>query len=425
MRLLIHSADQVVTPVSVERGRKPEVRVLHNAAIAIDEHGRIAAVGDSEAVCRRYEGQQFDARIDASGRCVMPGFVDAHTHPVWAGDRSHEFAMKLAGATYLEIHEKGGGIYFTVEQTSKASDDELYASLKERLTKMLQAGTTLAEVKSGYGLEAAAELRLLRLLERARRDLPLELSVTYCGAHAVPRGKTAEEAVRDIVEQQIPSIKKLVDAGELAVENIDVFCEKGVFSTDQARAILEKGKEAGMRPNFHGDELNPMGCAQLAVDIGAWAVSHLEEVSTEGVAALGSAHQPPGAVLLPTTALLLQLQPPPARQLLDAGALVALGSDFNPNAHCYAMPIVMLLACILMRMSVEEALVAATLNAAATLGRADRVGSIEEGKAADLVIIDASRWEHIIYQFGCHDNLIAYVIKNGKLVHCKKDAING
>ncbi|XP_059843789.1 probable imidazolonepropionase isoform X2 [Hypanus sabinus] len=347
--------------------------------------------------------------------CVLPGLVDAHTHPVWAGDRVHEFAMKLAGASYMEIHNAGGGIHFTVEHTRKASEDELFNSLKERLLCMLRAGTTLVECKSGYGLNLDTEAKMLRVIEKARSELSVGVSSTYCGAHSVPRGKTMGEAVDAIINVQLPKLKEMMANGEFHIDNIDVFCEKGVFDLDATRAILQAGKQLNLQINFHGDELHPMHAAELGAELGAAAISHLEEVSDAGIAAMATAKS--CAVLLPTTAYILRLKTPRARDMLDAGVIVALGSDFNPNAYCFSMPMVMHMACVTMKMTMAESLAAATINAAYALGKSKSHGSLEVGKEGNILIINAPRWEHLIYQFGGHRELIKYVITKGKIAY--------
>ncbi|XP_036879004.1 probable imidazolonepropionase isoform X3 [Manis javanica] len=312
--------------------------------------------------------------------------------------------MKLAGATYMDIHQAGGGINFTVEHTRQASEEELFMLFQQRLQCMVRAGTTLVECKSGYGLNLETELKMLRVIERARRELDVGISATYCGAHSVPRGKTVAEAADDIVNNHLPKLKELARNGDIHIDNIDVFCEKGVFDLDSTRRILQSGKDIGLQINFHGDELHPMKAAELGAELGAQAVSHLEEVSDEGIAAMATARC--SAVLLPTTAYMLRLKQPRARKMLDEGVIVALGSDFNPNAYCFSMPVVMHLACVNMRMSMPEALAAATINAAYALGKSHTHGSLEVGKQGDLIIINSSRWEHLIYQFGGHHELI-------------------
>lgn len=423
-KLLIKGARQIVqvsnTRTSVKRAEDMgHVTVLEGDkggySILVDRNGQIADLGTTAAILDRHRGHQIDTILDAAGKCLLPGFVDAHTHSVWAGDRVHEFSMKLAGATYMEVHKAGGGIYFTVEHTRQASEDTLFRLLEGRLMRMLRAGTTLVEVKSGYGLDLETEIKMLRVIERARRTLPLDISCTYCGAHAVPKGRTSDEATDDIINVHLPHIKEMMSTGELRVDNIDVFCEEGVFDVSQSRDILLAGKAMGLNLNFHGEELHRLNSAEMGAEIGALAISHLEEVSEEGVAAMTKAGTV--GVLLPTTAYNLRLTPPPARAMINRGMAVALGSDFNPNAHCIAMPLVMNLACVTLRLTLPEALAAATLNSAHALGRSDLHGSLEVGKLANVVVLDAPRWEHLVYQMGSHTDLISDVIWHGDVVH--------
>ncbi|XP_077554952.1 putative imidazolonepropionase [Haemaphysalis longicornis] len=424
-RLLVKNARQVVQVVDsgqqcLKGNDMKKLAILQGNdavtfSIVVNQFGIISAIDKASVISRNFDEKQFEKIVDATGCCVIPGLVDTHTHPVWAGDRVHEFAMKLAGASYLEIHAKGGGIHFTVEHTRAASEDQLVGSLVERLDGMLRSGTTLVEAKSGYGLELDAELKLLSAIEKARLRTPIEISSTYCGAHAVPKGKSVAEATEDIVTRQLPEIERRMREGTLNVENVDVFCEEGVFDVDSSRRILQAGRQAGLRINFHGEELAYIGGAEMGASLGAEAISHLERVSEAGIAAMAEAGTT--AVVLPTTAFLLRLEPPPVRRLIEAGVPVSLGSDFNPNAYCFAMPVVMHLACVLCHMSLEEALVAATINGAAVLGRASSHGSLERGKQADMVVLEAPSWEHLVYRLGCHDRLVKYVVKAGRVAH--------
>lgn len=430
-KLLIHSAKQIVQVVK-NGERVVKGKALNNVAVldqtpcssglsvVVSSDGKVRDIGSNEEILEKYKAATFHNRIDATGKCILPGLVDAHTHPVWAGDRVKEFSMKLAGFSYMDIHRIGGGIYYTVEQTTQASEETLLTLLKARLDKMLKCGTTLVEAKSGYGLETEAEMKMLRVIERAKRECPIEISSTFCGAHAVPKHLTSQKATDAVLKDQLPALKKSMDTGELSVDNIDVFCEKGVFDLGQSRSILLAGKEMGLQINFHGDELHPMEAAKMGADIGAHAVSHLEEISDEGITAMALSETV--AVVLPTTAYLLRLNPPPVRKMIEAGVPIALGTDFNPNAFCYSMPLVMHMACVTFHMTMEQVLHASTINAAAALGKADSHGSIENGKEADFLIINAPRWEHLIYQMGGHDCLIHDVIKKGEVVYSNTDS---
>lgn len=375
--------------------------------------GRIVAIGDTQTLDRTYAGALFEYDVDATGKCVIPGLVDAHTHPVWSGDRCPEFKMKLAGATYTQVHEMGGGIGFTVRHTHASTEAELQSLFITRLNRMMKYGTTLIEAKSGYGLVLEHELKMLRVIQHTTKHHSMDIVANYCGAHSIPKGSTATASTRDIIDNQIPAIVKAKATGEINPELIDVFCEKGFFEIEDSRAILAAGKAAGFGINFHGDELFATKSAEMGASLGAMAISHLEHISEEGIRAMASSNTV--GVLLPTTAYVLRIAQPPARSMIDGDMIVALGSDFNPNAHCLSMPFVMNLACVAMKMTMNEALVAATLNSAASMGRSGTHGSLEVGKWADCVIIDATTWEHIIYQMA--DPPITHVYKKGHCVY--------
>ncbi|EQC38606.1 imidazolonepropionase [Saprolegnia diclina VS20] len=420
-RLRIRNARQLVQVCANGETAKvgpaqDDVAIIEDGAVIVDNEGRIAAVGTTASVDAWVAAQSqpvtFAKDFDATGLCVLPGLVDGHTHPVWSGSRVDEFAMKLAGATYMEVHAMGGGIGRTVRCTKASSETELSELLMKRLDRMLKCGTTLAEAKSGYGLETETEIKMLKVLHKASQAHTIDLVATYLGGHSVPEGMSAAEATEDIVRKQIPAIIEAKKAGLVNPEFIDVFCEKGVFEYDDTKTILEAGAAAGMKINFHGDELNPMDSGKLCMCVQAHAASHLEMLDTANIAAMKQAST--YAVLLPTTMYILKLQSPPARELIAHGVPVALGSDYNPNAHCLSMPLTMHMACCLMKMTMKEALVGATINAAGSANRASTHGSIEVGKFGDLVVLDAPQWEHIIYEMA--DPPIQHVIKNGHFV---------
>jgi imidazolonepropionase len=371
---------------------------LENGTILIDHEGLIAVVDKEENLLQEawYREATFEKDIDAAGMSVIPGLVDSHTHPIWDGDRVHEFAMKLAGATYMDIHNSGGGIGYTVRHTRESTSERLAESLRNRLDRMLKQGTTLIEAKSGYALDRDGEVKLLKVLTDMAKQHPIEMSNTYLGAHTIPKGRHVSDYAREIIEDHLPVLRRLVNEGEIQMDNIDVFHENGVFETEETRDILRVGRDHGFNINFHGDELHPMNSAELAAELNATAVSHLEEISDEGIQAM--AEKSIVAILLPSTAYILRILPPPARKIIDAGVPVALGSDYNPNAHCLSMPFIMSLACILMRMTMNEALVAATLNSAASIRRSKLHGSIEVGKRGNFLLIGHPNWQHLIYE---------------------------
>lgn len=424
-KLLIKNAKQIVTIRSdhAPYATKDEMKHVEiitgtpDACLVIDTAGRISHIFPSQASLEASlppSTTTFASTLDAQQGCVLPGFVDPHTHPVWSGDRVHEFAMKLAGATYLDIHKAGGGISFTVNHTRESSEAELSALFRERLDRMLRMGTTLCEAKSGYGLNTECELKMLRVIHSIKH--PIECVSTFLGAHSVPKGFTADEQTKILLEETIPQLKKSMENNEIAPEFVDVFHEMGIFEYENTKKILEAGRDVlGLKIGFHGDELHHVRSGELAGELGARSVSHLEMVSDAGIAAMAAAGT--AGILLPSTAYLMRLAPPPARKLIEGGVPVALGSDFNPNAFCLSMPMTMNLGCVLLKMSMEEALVASTLNAAYAINREKDYGTLEVGKFGDCLILDAPRWEHVIYEM-C-DPPITHVVKKGDVVYHK------
>jgi len=389
----------------VERQRKVEV---------FCRDGRIVFIGPSAERQRRFG--EPEARLDGRGGTLVPGFVDPHSHLPWAGSRAEEFARRLTGASYQELAAEGGGILSTVAATRAASRKELTEHVLNRLDNMLRAGTTTAEAKSGYGLALDAEVKQLQALQGAARAHPVDLVPTLLAAHEVPpEFRDHRERYLDLVcEEIIPAVAELGLA-----RFCDVFCEEGVFSTAESRRVLVTGSEHGLAPRLHADEFAPSGGAELAAELGALSADHLIAVSEAGIAALAASEVT--AVLLPGTSFfLLAHHYAPARALIAAGVPVALATDCNPgSSFTESMPTVITLAVFEAKMTVEEALTAATLNAACSLGLGDDRGTIEEGKRADLVLLDLPDLIHLGYHYG--NSPVRTVIKDGRVVWNRPD----
>jgi imidazolonepropionase len=382
-----------------------DVAAISDGAIAIGGD-RILAVGPRKDLRREFPGA---ARIDGRGAVALPGFVDPHTHLVFAGERADEFEERLGGASYAEIAARGGGIRSTVRKVRAAGAADLAEAAIPRLDRMLAHGTTCAEVKTGYGLSTEDEAKSLQAIEMLARAHPIALVPTFLGAHEVPDEfrSRREEYVRLICEDMIPRFAA-------RARFCDVFCEKGVFSVEESRRILLAGKAAGMRPKIHADELCSTGGAELAAEVGALTADHLVMCSEEGIRRMAAAGVIP--VLLPGTSFFLKLgRRAPARAMIEAGLAPALATDCNPGSSpTESMAIVMTLACIELGMAPAEALVAATVNAAHAAGCGLERGSLEPGKLADVVLYDAESWRSIPYHYGV--SLVSRVYVRGRLV---------
>ncbi|HPX93586.1 MAG TPA: imidazolonepropionase [Bacillota bacterium] len=355
-------------------------------------------------------GNQLD-RLDASGRTVIPGFVDPHTHFVFGGYRDQEFNRRLQGASYMEIMEAGGGIASTNKATKEASEDQLYQSGWQRLDRMLELGITTVEGKTGYGEDTETEDKMLRVLERLDRDHPVDIVKTYMGAHALPRrfkGNTAAY-IDYLIEEGLPMARGRADF-------CDVFTEKGVFELEDSERLLEAARAMGFKLKMHADEIVHLGGAGLAAKLGATSADHLLKASDRDLLAMRDAGVI--ATLLPLTAFSLKESYARGRFMIDQGLAVALGTDLNPGS-CYSqsIPLMIALAAIYMDFTVEEALTAVTLNAAASIGLAESRGSLEEGKQADILILDCPNHGHLSYHFAM--NLVEIVVKDGRLVRPK------
>ncbi len=396
--LLVKNASQLITLRGGIRRDEYDLGIIDDGAVLIDGD-KIVEVGTT----RELRGSA-EAEIDATGRVVMPGFVDPHTHLIFSGTRENELYIKLQGKTYLEILKMGGGILKTVRMTRAASKEELKEEAKRRLDYMLANGTTTAEAKSGYGLDYENERKILEVINEI--DHPVELVPTFLGAHAVPPEFESSGEYIEFMKEVIPKISHLA-------RFIDVFCEKGVFNCEESKEYLETGKRYGLIPKIHADEIEDIGCSRIAVEIGAISADHLVKTSDENIEEMAKGNTI--AVFLPATPyMLLSREYARAREFISLGIPVALATDLNPNAYTESMQMVISLAITQMRMLPEEAIAASTINAAAAIGMQNRVGSIERGKQADIIILDAKNYQQIGYHFGV--NLVEKVIKKGKVV---------
>ncbi|MFC3957013.1 imidazolonepropionase [Halovivax cerinus] len=419
---VVHDAAEVVVgPDSDATGTDVTIERHEDAAVAIVD-GSVAAVGPTDEVTREYPPATAETTIDASGQSVIPGFVDSHTHSVFAGDRSDEFAARLRGADYQVILAEGGGILRTVRAVREASDDELVANLTAQLDAALEHGTTTVEVKSGYGLDRETELRLLAAIHRAGESHPVDVVPTFMGAHAVPEDEDAESYTDRVIDEQLPAV-----ADQGIATFCDVFCEEDVFTPEQSRRILEAGMDHGLAPKIHAEEFAQTGGAQVAADVGAVSADHLLRATDEDAAALAEADVV--ATLLPAAAFSLDTEYADPTQFTEAGSTVALASDFNPNCHAQSMGFTVALACAKMKMTPEAALTAATRGGARALDagdvgagggsgaavRSEDAGTIRPGAPGDLLVLDAPSYVHVPYSFGV--NRVATVLKGGERVH--------
>ncbi len=384
-----------------------ELGIIEDGSVWIED-GVIVAVGTTNELENLFKSRSLEADIvDATGHLVTPGLVDPHTHVAYGGSREREFEMRLKGSTYMDIMNAGGGIHATTRMTREATEDELIAQTTRRLDSFLQHGVTTVEGKSGYGLDLETELKQLRVMKRLNELHPIDLVPTFMGAHAVPKEyKGKEEEYIDLV---VNEILPRVAEEKLALFN-DVFCEKGVFTPSQSERILEAGKKLGLVPKIHADEIESYGGAELAAKVGAISAEHLLKASDEGIKKM--AETGVIACLLPATALYLREEAAKGRQMIDAGVAVAISTDCNPGSSpTTSMPLVMNLACISMRLTPAEALVAATINAACAIQMEDRVGSLEVGKQGDIVMWNVSSYQELQYLFGV--NHVGVVWKKG------------
>ncbi len=413
---LLHSASQLLTlRGGPQRGTTlGDLGIIQDGAI-LYQNGVIVEVGATKDLRRRHPKE---SQVDAGGCVVMPGFVDPHTHALWAGDRAAEFELKMGGVGYLEILARGGGILSTVKATRKANLETLLQETRPRLNRMFSHGTTTVEVKTGYGLETASELRMLEAIKTLGDEGPLELVPTFLGAHAIPpEYKENSQGYCDLIcHEMLPAVKKgypTQSAGKNSLPFVDVFCERGAFSLEQTRQILKRAIELGFMVKVHADEFDNLGGTSLAMELGAVSADHLVKTSWQDIQALGRSDTV--AVSLPCTPFgLAEKEYTPAREIIAAGGILALATDCNPGtAWCESIQFVLALACRHLKLTPAQAIAAATINSAHAIRKADTLGSLEAGKQADMLILSESDYRHLGYRFGT--NLVQQVIKGGIL----------
>lgn len=409
-KLIIKNANELVTC----KGKAPkhgtemsEIGMITDGAIVI-EGGIIKAVGKTSQILEKYDETEYKV-IDAKDKAVLPGFIDSHTHLIFGGYRADEFSWRLRGDTYMSIMERGGGITSSVRATRKTSIEEFVALGKRRLDKMLAFGVTTVEAKSGYGLDEETELKQLKAMKMLNEIHCIDLVSTFLGPHSVlPEWKGKEDEFIDYMIEVMAKAK-----AENLAEFADIFCEKNVFDVNQSRKFLKAAKDMGLKVKIHADEIVQLGGANLAAELSAVSADHLLQASDEGIKAM--AEKGVIATLLPATAFCLKEDYARARYMIENNCAVSLASDFNPGS-CFtnSIPLVIALAAIQMKMSIEEVITALTINAAAALGRADSIGSIEVGKKADIVILEFPSIHFLPYHAGV--NIVEIVIKDGKIV---------
>ena len=410
-KMLLKNAAELVTC----RGKAPktgaamsDIGLIHDGALWVED-GVIRRVGTTAEVLAGLDVKDAEV-IDAKERCVLPGFIDPHTHFLFAGHRAEEFSWRLRGDTYMQIMERGGGIVNTVRDTRAATRDELLSAGRRRLNSMLSFGVTTVEGKSGYGLDTATEVKQLEVMAQLDREHVVDIAPTFMGAHAVPpeyKGRT-DEFVQYLLQDVLPEI-----ARHKLAEFCDVFCEKGVFSVEQSRRLLKAAQDLGIKSKVHADEIVSFGGAELAAEVGAVSAEHLLHASDEGIRRMGQAGVI--AVLLPATAFCLREPYARAREMIDTGTPVALATDFNPGS-CFSesIPLVIALAALYMQMTPAEIISALTINAAAAIGRSDRIGSLEVGKQADFLLL--SHPSHVYLPYHAGVNCVETVVKRGRIV---------
>jgi imidazolonepropionase len=410
--LLIKNAQELLTLFPSSEGESG-LGMIKNGTVAIKE-GKIFWIGKTEECPKEISLGRGGHEIDATGKVVMPGLIDAHTHLIFAGSRENEFEQRIQGLSYLDIAERGGGILSTVEATRKASFDELFSLGKERLDRMLYKGVTTIEAKSGYGLSLNDEIKILKVMRALQEVHAVEIVPTFLGAHTLPKEfrDVRTRYIDLLTKEMIPRV-----AEERLAEFCDVFCEERAFTLEESKKILETGKDYGLRPKIHADQLSPGGGAELAAEVGAFSADHLEHVSQEGIKKM--AEKGVTAVLLPGASFFLAMKKfPPAREMIKQGMSVSLATDLNPGSSMTeSLPLMMTMGCIMFKMVPREVIQGTTIHAARSMGREKEIGSLEVGKQADILLLAIPNYRYLPYHFGVDH--VEKVIKKGEVVYTR------
>lgn len=412
MKTILYNSNQVVTcrgKKSKKGSQMSDIGLVENGSIVIED-GKIIWVGETEELQSLFDMKKYNV-IDCKGKVITPGYVDSHTHLVFGGNREDEYAMRLKGASYMEIMEMGGGINNTVNATRHESEDFLYEKALKRLDSFLRFGVTTVESKSGYGLDFETEIKQLNVNSRINENHKIDVVSTYMGAHSIPeeyKGRE-DEYVDYMIDEVLPYVVK-----EDLASFCDIFCEKNVFTIEQSRRLLLKAKEMGLGLKIHADEIFRLGGAELAAELSMKSADHLLKASDEGLRAMNEKNVV--ATLLPITAFSLKEEYARGRFIIDNGGAVAIATDYNPGScHSHSIPLMIALSTIYMGLTIEEVLNALTINAAAALGIEEHTGSIENGKFADILLHDCPNYKHISYNISI--NTVEKVIKKGEIVY--------
>ncbi len=408
--LIIKNAGELLT-LSSSFKEESGLGMIQKGAVAIKK-GRVFWIGKTEEMSGKFSLSRDGREIDGTGKVVMPGLIDAHTHLIFAGSRENEFEQRIQGLSYQEIAGRGGGILSTVEATRNSSFDELLSLGKRRLDRMLSKGVTTVEAKSGYGLSLRDEMKILRVMKALQESHSIDIVPTFLGAHTVPKEFREDRAhyVDLLTEEMIPQV-----AQERLAEFCDVFCEEKAFTLEESRKILETGKRYGLKPKIHADQLSSGGGAELAAEVNAYSADHLEYASPEGIKKM--AEKGVTAVLLPGASFFLSMKTyPPARDMIEQGVAVSLATDLNPGSSMTeSLPMMMTMGCTMYKLLPKEVIQATTIHAARSMGREKEIGSLEVGKQADLLVLDIPNYRYLPYHFGVDH--VETVIKKGRIVY--------